>query len=129
MVRSLTLEEATDTILFCSSIVHDLAYSAASIAIEKENEVTLEGSRPTVTILGKSNTDRSDLRSRTGGKRVMKSQKLRQRHVEMSTKPPVTKTENDENTDESTIRNVGLPNQVDSMKPLKLESKCNCSIM
>lgn len=131
--RSLTLEEATDTILFCSSIVHDLAYSAATIAIEKEkekeNEVTLEASRPMVTILGKSYPNRGDLRHRTGGKRVMKSQKPRQRRVEMSTKPPIAKTENDENTDESTIQNVGLPNQVDSTKPPKLESKCNCSIM
>ncbi|XP_008444428.1 uncharacterized protein LOC103487758 isoform X1 [Cucumis melo] len=137
VVRSLTLEEATDTILFCSSIVQDLAYSAATIAIEKEkekekekeNEVTLEASRPMVTILGKSNTNRSDLRHRTGGKRVMKSQKPRQRRVEMSTKPPIAYTENDENTDESTIRNVDLPNQVDTAKPPKLESKCNCSIM
>lgn len=135
VVRSLTLEEATDTILFCSSIVHDLAYSAATIAIEKEkekekdNEVTLEASRPMVTILGKSNTNRSDLRHRAGGKRVMKSQKPRQRLIEMSTKPPIAKTENDENNDESTIRNVGLPNQVDTTKPPKLESKCNCSIM
>lgn len=135
VVRSLTLEEATDTILFCSSIVHDLAYSAATIAIEKEkekekdNEVTLEASRPMVTILGKSNTNRSDLRHRAGGKRVMKSQKPRQRLIEMSTKPPIAKTENDENNDESTIRNVGPPNQVDTTKPPKLESKCNCSIM
>ncbi|MCO5554146.1 hypothetical protein L7F22_007672 [Adiantum nelumboides] len=33
-----SLEEATNTILFCSSIVHDLLYKAASIATEKEVE-------------------------------------------------------------------------------------------
>ncbi|KAK3190285.1 hypothetical protein Dsin_029846 [Dipteronia sinensis] len=36
--RSLTLEEATDAIHFCSSIVQDLAYQVATIAMEKENE-------------------------------------------------------------------------------------------
>ncbi|KAK7255790.1 hypothetical protein RIF29_29210 [Crotalaria pallida] len=48
----LTLEEATDTILFCSSIIHDLAYQAATIAMEKEHSDPLpfEGSEPTVEV-------------------------------------------------------------------------------
>ncbi|OMO60435.1 hypothetical protein CCACVL1_24169 [Corchorus capsularis] len=111
--RSLTLEEATDTILFCSSIVHDLAYQAATIAIEKENSVPLEGSRPTVTILGKSTADRKDLRGRTVGRRNSKSNKVRQRRVETDAKSPSPKTENDENADESSYRNVGIPNKVE----------------
>ncbi|XWS63817.1 hypothetical protein CRYUN_Cryun06bG0134600 [Craigia yunnanensis] len=127
--RNLTLEKATDTILFCSSIVHDLAYQAATMAIEKESSVPLEGSRRTVTILGKSTSDRKDLRGRTVGRRISKSHKIRQRRVETDVKSPSTKTENDENADESSICNVGLPNKLDSMKPPKLESKCNCSIM
>ncbi|CAJ1935629.1 unnamed protein product [Sphenostylis stenocarpa] len=130
--RSLTLEEATDTILFCSSIIHDLAYKAATIAMEKEHSEPLEGSEPTVTILGKPNSDRKDLRSsRTAGKRAMKPQKAKPKMVETDVKvQSPSKTENDENIDESLIRNVGLPNKVDSMKPPnKLESKCNCIIM
>lgn len=130
--RSLTLEEATDTILFCSSIVHGLAYQAASIAMEKESSIPLEGSQPTVTILGKLNSDRKIARGRTVGKRASKAQKARQRLVETDAKPPSYKTENDENDendDESLPRNVGLPNKMDSMKPPKLESKCNCTIM
>lgn len=127
--RSLTLEEATDAILFCSSIVHDMAYQAVTIAMEKESSVPVEGSRPTVTILGKSSSDRKNQRGRTVGKHTSKSQKARQRRVETNAKPPSSETENDENADESMIRNVGLPNKVDSMKPPKLESKCNCTIM
>lgn len=130
--RSLTLEEATDTILFCSSIVHGLAYQAASIAMEKESSIPLEGAQPTVTILGKLNSDRKIARGRTVGKRASKAQKARQRLVETDAKPPSYKTENDENDendDESLPRNVGLPNKMDSMKPPKLESKCNCTIM
>lgn len=127
--RSLTLEEATDAILFCSSIVHDIAYQAATIAMERESSVPLEDSRPTVTILGKSNSDRKNLRGRAVGKQNLKAQKARQRRVETNEKPSLIETENDENADESMIQNVGLPNKGDNLKPPKLESKCNCSIM
>ncbi|XP_065873579.1 uncharacterized protein [Euphorbia lathyris] len=127
--RSLTLEEATDTILFCSSIVHDVAYQAATIAIEKEDSAPLEGSRPTVTILGKSTADRKDSRNRTPLKRASNSNKVKQKRMEVDVKSPSRKTENDENANESMVRNVGLPNNMDSTKPPKLESKCNCTIM
>ncbi|KAF2292854.1 hypothetical protein GH714_029384 [Hevea brasiliensis] len=103
MARSLTLEEATDTTLFCSSIVHDLAYRAATIAIEKEDSVCLEGSWPTVTVLGKSTADRKDSRSRTTGKRTSKSLKVRRKRMELDVKSPSTKTENDENANESMV--------------------------
>lgn len=130
--RSLTLDEATDTILFCSSIVHDLACQAAAIAMEKESSVPLEGSRPTVTILGKSISDRKVPRGRTATKRTSRAQKARQRQAETDAKILSNETENDENVDKSLPCIVGLPNKVDSMKPPpppKLESKCNCTIM
>ncbi|KAK7246952.1 hypothetical protein RIF29_41825 [Crotalaria pallida] len=129
----LTLEEATDTILFCSSIIHDLAYQAATIAMEKEHSDPLpfEGSEPTVTILGKPHSDRKDSRSgRTIGKRTLKPKKAKPKTVETVVKSPSAKTENDENEDDSLPRIVGLPNKVDNTKPPnKLESKCNCTIM
>ncbi|KAL2343435.1 hypothetical protein Fmac_004720 [Flemingia macrophylla] len=129
--RSLTLDEATDTILFCSSIIHDLAYQAATIAMEKEPSEALEGSEPTVTILAKPNPARKDSRSRTSGKRAMKPQKARPKMVETDAKSKSpSKNENDENINETLTHNVGLSNKVDSMKPPdKLESKCNCIIM
>ncbi|XP_027336443.1 serine/arginine repetitive matrix protein 2-like [Abrus precatorius] len=126
---SLTFEEAADTLLFCSSIIHDLAYQAATIAMEKECSNPFEGSEPTVTLLGKANSDRKERRSRPVIKRTLKSPKTKQRRVETDVKTPSGKTENDENIDESFTHNVGLPNKVDSMKPPKLESKCNCIIM
>ncbi|KAH7442585.1 hypothetical protein KP509_03G095500 [Ceratopteris richardii] len=36
--RNVTLEEATETILFCSSIVHELIHRVANIAIENEEQ-------------------------------------------------------------------------------------------
>lgn len=128
--RSLTLDEATDTILFCSSIVHDLAYQAAATAIEKENSMPLEELRPTVMVFGKSNTDRKEPRGRSVGRRASKSLKAKQRKVETDKKSAPTKLENDENAnDYSSMRNVGVPNKEDSRVPPNLESKCNCSIM
>lgn len=128
--RSLTLEEATDVILFCSSIVHDLAYQAATVAMEKESSDPLEGSKPTVTIPETPKaSSRKGLRSRAVGRHTLKSQKARERKVETDVKSPGGETEKDEVVDESFKHNAGLPNKVDSMKPPKVESKCNCTIM
>lgn len=123
--RSLTLEEATDTILFCSSIIHDLAYKAASIAIEKEKEnlEPFEGPRPTITIPER----REDFHGTTIG-RTGKTQKARKRRGETEPKPPPL-TENDNRSNEPVVRNVGIPGNAATMKSPKLESKCNCTIM
>ena len=123
--RSLTLEEATDTILFCSSIIHDLAYKAASIAIEKEKEnlEPFEGPRPTITIPER----REDFHGITTG-RTVKTQKARKRHGETEPKPPPL-TENDNRSNEPVVQNVGIPGNAATMKSPKLESKCNCTIM
>ncbi|GMH27671.1 hypothetical protein Nepgr_029514 [Nepenthes gracilis] len=129
MTRSLTLEEATDTILFCSSIIHTLAYEAAGIAMEKEKEnlAPLEGYRQAAITPGNA---RWDPRGRTPSRRKIKSQKPKQLWVETETKSPPFKTEPNNNPDEPTTRIVGLQNKVDNMKPPpKLESKCNCRIM
>ncbi|KAI9080876.1 hypothetical protein K1719_037185 [Acacia pycnantha] len=129
--RSLTLEEATDAILFCSSIVHDLAYQAATIAMEKESSDPLEDSKPMVTIPeGPKGGSRKGLRSRAVSKHTLKSQKARERKEETDVKPPCGETEKDAVVDEPFKHNAGLPNKVDSMKPPpKIESKCNCTIM
>ncbi|PSR84784.1 Cordon-bleu protein-like [Actinidia chinensis var. chinensis] len=127
--RSLTLDEAADTILFCSSIVHSLAYEAATIAMEKENLVPVEGLRPMVTILGNSNSNIKDGRGRTTGKRASKLRKLRQMRVETDTKTPSGNIDSDKKVEASTTHIVGIPNKDDSLKPPKLESKCNCTVM
>ncbi|XP_068657110.1 uncharacterized protein [Aristolochia californica] len=127
--RSLTLEEATDTILFCRSIIQDLAYEAATIAMEREDPVpvvALEGSRPTVTILG-AHSPKKNPRSRTT-KQTPKAQKLRHRRLDSNTKTPSTKDEN-EKMDENVVDDSAAPARPDSTKPPKLESRCNCTVM
>ncbi|CAM8912715.1 unnamed protein product [Rhodiola kirilowii] len=127
-VRSLTLEEATDTILFCRSIVQNIVDQAAIIALEKEKPPQMEPSRP---ILGKTNPQRKELRGRSpNNKRTPKSHKPKQKQTRTEDpKPPPSKFENDENIEQSFPRNVGLLNKPDAARPPKLESKCNCTIM
>lgn len=36
--RNVTLEEATDTVLFCSSIMHEIVYKAATLALKEEEK-------------------------------------------------------------------------------------------
>ncbi|CAG7899205.1 unnamed protein product [Brassica rapa] len=137
--KSLTLEEATDAILFCSSIVHDLVYQAASIAMDKARDVAAteeEVLRPTVTVLGKSDANRSSYTSGGGTKTKKQSSKgakasRKQTETEENIEVHI---ENDENAGEAArmISNVGVPpsNKADNLKPPpKLENKCNCSIM
>lgn len=136
--KSLTLEEATDAILFCSSIVHDLVYQAASVAMDKARDVAAteeEILRPTLTVLGKSNANRSSYTSGGGAKtkkQSSKSAKASRKQTETEENIEVH-IENDENAGEAgMISNVGvLPsNKADNLKPPpKLENKCNCSIM
>ncbi|OVA17560.1 hypothetical protein BVC80_1837g389 [Macleaya cordata] len=127
--RSISMKEATDTLLFCGSIVHDLAYQAATIAMEKENSIPLKGARP--TLLGKTSSDRKESRGRTISKRPSESQKARQRRVEVDGKILSTKTDTNikDNEYESMKHSSVVPNKVDSLRPPKLESKCNCTVM
>ncbi|KAK9113499.1 hypothetical protein Syun_020296 [Stephania yunnanensis] len=124
--RSLTLDEATDTILFCNSIIHDLAYQAANIAIEKENLVPLEELRPTIP---KSSSDKKDVRSSFSNKRTPKSKKARRRRVETDAKTASPKTESNVKSVDTLPHGARAINKVDSTRPPKLDSKCNCTVM
>ncbi|KAL0695531.1 hypothetical protein Bca4012_062711 [Brassica carinata] len=138
--KSLTLEEATDTILFCSSIVHDLVYEAATIAMDKAKDVAAEEEmlhHPTVTVLGKSNPNRSSTYGRGSGTKTKKKQSSKGRRKQTETEEETdVHIENDENASEAAamMSNVGVPPPPskggETLKPPpKLENKCNCSIM
>ncbi|XP_020253393.1 uncharacterized protein LOC109830528 isoform X2 [Asparagus officinalis] len=130
-LRSLTLAEATDTILFCSSIIHDIAYKAATIGMEKEAVVPLEPLRPTVALLGNSVDQKDSRKSPT--KNTPKSQKFKRKKLETPTKSPLKESGNNVIIQESSklpanAENISN-NAPDSIKPPKLESKCNCTVM
>lgn len=119
----------TDTILFCSSIIQKITYDAATIAIENRSPSLFEGSRPTVTILGKKDPERKDSSGRITSKHTSKPQKT-ELQVETDLKPP-NSINDKEIAGASNTRIVGVSNIGDSnMKaPPNLESKCNCTIM
>jgi len=130
MSRSLTLAEVTDTILFCSSIIHDIAYKAATIGME-ELVLPPEAFRPTVTIPCKSVNDQNNSR-KVPNKHTPKSQKFKRKKLETQTKSPLTESGNNVivqgSTPPSSVGNI--PKKAsDSTKPPELESKCNCIVM
>ncbi|XP_006663925.1 uncharacterized protein LOC102711930 [Oryza brachyantha] len=125
--RCFTLEEATDTVLFCSSIVHDLAYKAATIGLEREQEAELAyAPRPTLTMVEKF-IPREDSLLRGPHRRTTRRKVERKipegeyitdtASTEVITKEPVP------------ARSSEITTTSDSLKPPKIESKCNCTIM
>ncbi|CAN6340050.1 unnamed protein product [Urochloa humidicola] len=123
--RCFTLEEATDTILFCSSIAHDIAYRAATIGQEREEQSELaSAARPTVTMVGQS-ISRGDSSLKTTNRRMP-------RHRKKSEGGTVTETAKMEVVTEDPVPVQPVPEfsrTSDSIKPPKVESKCNCAIM
>ncbi|CAA7043471.1 unnamed protein product [Microthlaspi erraticum] len=101
--KSLTLEEATDTILFCCSIVHDLVYQAATVAMDKAKDVPAEEEalrlHLAVTVLGKLNANRTSYKTKAK-KQSSKSAKASQKQTETKEKTDV-QIENDENAGEA----------------------------
>lgn len=130
--RSLTLEEATDTILFCSSIIHDLAYNASTIAMEKEQDALPEPyAPPTITIMEKPIPGLREESGKLSNKQALRSQKPKRKKTECQIKSPLRelKNVNDANAEEFTASKGEILKIVDSAKPPKLESKCNCAVM
>ncbi|KAG2615524.1 hypothetical protein PVAP13_3NG054900 [Panicum virgatum] len=127
--RCFTLEEAADTILFCSSIVHDLAYKAATIALENEKESEcVDSIRPTVTIVGRSG-QREDSLPKLAHRRTP-NRKVKRKRLEGETTTMETVEKDAVAKDSSPVRSAsGITRNSDNMKPPKLESKCNCIIM
>ncbi|KAL7587550.1 hypothetical protein Lser_V15G41005 [Lactuca serriola] len=130
--RRLTLEEATETILFCSSIVHNIAYEAATLAIQKQHSDASQtennntsSSGQLIPSIGKPT---KEIQTKKTKKTSSKSQKNRNKKV-TTTKPP---NNNNTNTDEESDLvkpRIVYPNNKENRRPPKLESKCNCSIM
>ncbi|KAG0520657.1 hypothetical protein BDA96_08G092900 [Sorghum bicolor] len=127
--RCFTLEEAADTILFCSSIVHDLAYKAATIALENKKESEFVDSiRPTVTIVGGSFPKEESLPKLPH--RRTPNRKVKRKRLEGETTTTETAEKDAVAKDSPPVCSAsGIARNSDNMKPPKLESKCNCIIM
>ncbi|XP_071690927.1 uncharacterized protein [Rutidosis leptorrhynchoides] len=130
-VRSLTLEEATDTILFCSSIVQNLASEAATLAIEKETPPDLPDNNlsfPLIPAVAKGYSDPKEVQAKKTIKPSSKSQK-KKKIMEKDTMMDPTRLNDGEKTDLSKTPRIVYSNNKENTRPPKLESKCNCIIM
>ncbi|KAK9074623.1 hypothetical protein SSX86_007221 [Deinandra increscens subsp. villosa] len=133
--RSLTLEEATDTILFCSSIVYNLAHTAATIGIENETETRLDpadesGSWPLIPATRKSDIRKPEVQSQATFKRPsLKSRQKKQTETELTKADDSLETRDQTGQPKTRIVGVRESNNGESKKPPMLESKCNCRIM
>lgn len=123
--RCFTLQEATDTILFCSSIVHEIAYRAATIGLEHEQKSELAcGCGPTVTIV-QTSIPKGDSSLKLSHKPIPK-------HRKKSEGVAITETDKMEVVGKDPGPACLVPEfsrTSDSTKLSKLESKCNCAIM
>ncbi|KAG6477185.1 hypothetical protein ZIOFF_066437 [Zingiber officinale] len=125
--RCFTLEEATDTILFCSSIVHDIGYKAATIAVDKDFAVRDSLHRP-ITFLGSTISNHKDFQKASSG-RTRSPKRIKRKKQETADKmTSIELTKNVANSEITSCDNK-VTNTIDSAKPPKLESKCNCTVM
>ncbi|KAI3970300.1 hypothetical protein MKX01_023947 [Papaver californicum] len=122
--------ETTDTLLVCSSIVHNMAYQA--IAMEKEKSIHVDGYWTTVTSFGKTIYDGKDSHVTTISKPSSNSQKEIQR-VEIEGKSLSTKKDTDINTNiksqEPMKYAAMVTNNGGITIPQKVEAKCSCVVM
>ncbi|KAG0499907.1 hypothetical protein HPP92_004161 [Vanilla planifolia] len=129
MSRSLTLEEATDTILFCSSIIHDLAYKAVVVAMENESEVHPDPPfRSAMTTLGKPIPGLRDP-IKMPNKHLPRLQQSKRKRLETPIRSPPEDAGENAIVQELLDSSVEITRKVDTAKPPKLESKCNCTVM
>ncbi|CAI9278215.1 unnamed protein product [Lactuca saligna] len=132
--RSLTLEEATDTILFCSSIVHNLAHNAATIAIDNQDPSSdnNNSSWPLIPATRKSHLNEPDPQTPRNSNTTKRSSKSQKSRHKKDTESDPTKSPNttEGKIDQHKTRIVGgVRDNGESKKPPMLESKCNCTIM
>lgn len=112
--RNFASEEATDAILLCNSIVHDLVYESTAIGSENQMALT-EISHPSLEQLVKSASDLKYLRY-VYYKRYKNLQRFNRKRQEFDIKKVLGHLGTDAKGKEH-------------VKPFKVESKCNCSIM
>ena len=103
MCRSLTLDEAADSVLFCSSIIHDLAFKAVSIGMERENSKLASQppsspsaqavAHPSSTLLAKSTFEERNQTPRTCPSQKQVKRSIPQEVVsDLRQKPPMVKS-------------------------------------
>lgn len=124
--RSMTLEEATDTVLFCSSIVHDLVYKAATTAMQKET--ILATPIPTVTRTGMSHMECRKVCREAPVRRTLRYQTIKSRQTMAHLHTPSNRIETTVE-DQQPVMLVKIGERNRSTRPKKENPKCCCTVL
>ncbi|KAI3917604.1 hypothetical protein MKW98_021366 [Papaver atlanticum] len=132
-IKNMCVEAATtDTLPLCSSIVHNLAYQATSIATEQEKLIHVDDYWTTVTSFGKTCYNEKDSHVTTINNPSLNSMKKMQK-VEIEDKSLSTKKSSSINTSiesQEPMKNTEtVTNKGDIIIPKKVEAKCSCIVM
>ncbi|KAI3945133.1 hypothetical protein MKW92_039540 [Papaver armeniacum] len=132
-IKNMSVEAATtDTLPLCSSIVHNLAYQATSIATEKEKLIHVDDYWTTVTSFGKTGYNEKDSHVTTINNPTLNSMKKMEK-VEIEDKTLSTKKGSSINTSiesQEPMKNTEtVTNKGDIIIPQKVEAKCSCIVM
>lgn len=124
--RSMTLDEATDTVLFCSSIVHDLVYKAVTTATQKET--ILATPIPTVTRSGLSHMECRKVCRQATVRRTLRYQTIKSRQTMAHLHTPANRVETTVEHQQP-VMHVKIGERNRSTRPKKENPKCCCTIL
>jgi len=128
--RSLTLEEATDTVLFCSTIVHNLIDKAANIGMEKENLKAVGNPSTNVTFLAMPAAMQRNLSvSAASPHTSFKPKKTKSRQAITGHRVQSNKFDNNIRDGERVLQVVVIPQRDAIAHAKKRKWKCCCTIM
>lgn len=124
--RSMTLEEATDTVLFCSSIVHDLVYKVVTTAAQKET--ILATPIPTVTRSGLSHMECRKVCREAPVRRTLRYQTIKSRQTMAHLHTPANRVETTVENQQP-VMHVKIGERNRSTRPKKENPKCCCTVL
>lgn len=125
--KSLTLEEAADTVLFCNSIVHDLVYKSTMIAMQKE----IVGVTPipiVTSTVGMAQAKRRNFCRGAASQRMLTYKSINSRKTVAHLHTPSSRIETTIE-DQQPVMHVSVGERNELPKPEKVKSKCHCTIL
>lgn len=125
--KSMTLEEAAETVLFCNSIVHDLVYKSTMIAMQKE--IVGVTPVPTMTsIVGMSQAKRRNFCRGAASQRMLTYKSINSRKTVAHLHTPSSRIETTIE-DQQPVMHVNVGERNELPKPEKVKSRCHCTIL
>lgn len=128
--RSLALAEATDTVLLCSTIVHNLIDKAANIGMEKENVIAVGNPSTSVTLVAMPAEVQRNLSVGAAAPHTsFKPKRTKPRQAIAAHRVQSNKFDNNIRDGERVLQVVVIPQRDAIAHEKKRKWKCCCTIM